>query len=171
MKKLFYSVFVITIFLSACNSSDQSDSEPTEIDTVTETETVIDSVDLARSVTNIPSLWKIEQQTNNMEKLRKPDNDSVSTMTPQSLIQALNTTYPDIQLVLKRISHDTIYIGIPESKRLTEQLGSTGAYNYMATAVYNLTELKKVKFVTFQFKEGDHAEPGTYSRDDFKQLR
>lgn len=171
MKKLLYTALVFTIILSACNSSDQSDSEPIETDTVTETETVVDSGDLARSVTNVPSLWKVEQQNNNAEKLKKPDNDSVSLLTPQTLIQALNATYPDIQLVLNRISHDTIYIGIPKSQGLTEQLGSTGAYNYMATAVYNLTELNKVKFVNFQFQVGDHAEPGTYSRDDFKRLR
>lgn len=171
MKKFFYPALVLTIFLSACNSSDQSDSEPVETDTITETETVVDSADLARSITNIPSLWKVEQSNNNSEKLKKPDNDSVSALTPQSLIQALNLTYPDIQLVLNTISHDTIYISIPESSKLTEELGSTGAYNYMATTVYNLTELRKVKFVNFKFKVGDHAEPGTYTRDDFKQLR
>ncbi len=171
MKKLYFLFFIIIISFPSCNSSNQSDSEPVETDTVTETETVVDSADLARSVTNIPSLWKVEQGNNNREKLKKPDNDSVATLTPQSLIQALNLTYPDIQLVLSRVSHDTIYIGIPRSKRLTEELGSTGAYNYMATAVFNLTELSKVKFVNFQFQAGDHAEPGTYTRDDFRQLR
>ena len=172
MKKLFYPLMICTLLVAACNSSDQSDTEPVETDTITETETVVDSADIARSVTNIPSLWKVEVQTDNTrEKLKKPDNDSVSAMAPQALIDALNQSYPEIHLDLKKISHDTMYIAIPESERLTQQLGSTGAYNYMAIAVYNLTELNNVRFVNFQFKEGDHAAPGTYNRNDFKNLR
>lgn len=172
MKKNFYAPLLFLIVIAACNSSDQSETETIQTDTVTETETYIDSADITPGVTNIPSLWKVELQKNNTtEKLEKPDNDAVASMAPQALIDALNESYPEIHLDLKKISHDTVYVAIPESERLTQQIGSTGAYNYMATAVYNLTELKNVKFVNFQFKEGDHASPGTYNRADFKRLR
>lgn len=172
MKKTFYLALIFALTLTACNSSDPSDTETVTTDTVTETEVVVDSADVARSVTNIPSLWKVETQTDNKsEKLKKPDDDAVASMAPQALVDALNQSYPDIHLDLKSISHDTMYISIPESNRLTQQMGSTGAYNYLATAVYNLTELNKIKYVHFQFTEGDHAAPGTYSRSDFKNLR
>ena len=172
MNKIFYTAFVILLFFVSCNSSDQGDTEIVETDTVTETETVADTADISRVVTNIPSLWKVELQENNTtEKLKKPENDAVASMAPQALIDALNQSYPEIHMDMQKISHDTLYVNIPESERLTQQIGSTGAYNYLATAVYNLTELNNVKFVHFQFKDGDHASPGTYSRDDFKNLR
>jgi len=38
----------------------------------------------------------------------------------------------------------------------------------MATATYTLTEAKGINYVDFDFEEGDHAVPGTYSRESFK---
>ena len=70
-----------------------------------------------------------------------------------------------------KISNDTIFVKIPESEKLTQQLGSTGAYNYMAATVFNLTELDHVKYVKFDFQGGDHASPGVFTREDFKLLR
>jgi len=83
----------------------------------------------------------------------------------------INNNFPDIHLDLVKISHDTIYVKIPDSKKLANEIGDTGAENYLASATFTLTELKNIKFVNIAMQPGDHAEPGVYSRNDFKRLR
>ena len=78
---------------------------------------------------------------------------------------------PEIHLDFIKISHDTIYVKIPNSQNLTSDIGDTGAENYLASTTYTLTEMKNVRYVNIAMKGGDHAEPGVYSRDDFKDLR
>ena len=73
-----------------------------------------------------------------------------------------------IKLEFGKISHDTLYVAIPESAVLTQQMGSSGAYSYIASTTFTLTELKDIKFVTYDFEEGDHLSPGTMKRSDFK---
>jgi len=50
---------------------------------------------------------------------------------------------------------------------LTQRMGSTGADIFLAEATFTLTEHPEIEWVLFQFKEGDHATPGLYSRDNF----
>lgn len=171
MKFVLYSLCFSFLFLAGCTGSDTSDQEPATSDTINETTIETDSSDINPVVTNIPSLWKIEVQPDHTEKLKQPETPAKPKMAPQEMVSALNASYPEIHLDLKKISNDTAYIDIPESAYLSQQIGSTGAYNYMATAVYNLTELDNVRYVHFYFREGDHAAPGTYSREDFKRLR
>lgn len=173
MKSFLYIAFMLMIFFMSCRSSDkQTDKEEVIYDSVVDQPDAVEPFDSSKTIVNVPSLWKVEfGEKNQQEKLKKPEGNELTSLAPAQLVDALNQTYPDIHLDFKNISHDTAYVAIPESDRLTSQIGSTGAYNYMATAVYNLTELKDVKFVNFSFSEGDHAAPGTYSRDDFKRLR
>ncbi len=46
-------------------------------------------------------------------------------------------------------------------------MGTAGAQSYIATITYSLTELAEINYVNFDFKEGDHALPGTYKRTGF----
>ena len=87
------------------------------------------------------------------------------TLTPQKLLDIINTDKIHTDFV--KISGDTIFIAIKESTYLTQQIGTTGAYDFMGTATYTLTELKGIHCVNFNFEEGDHAHPGTYGRKDF----
>jgi hypothetical protein len=43
-------------------------------------------------------------------------------------------------------------------------MGTTGATAYIEAVTYTLTSLKNIHYVEFDFKEGDHAIPGRYSR-------
>jgi len=70
-----------------------------------------------------------------------------------------------------KISNDTIFVSIPNSTYLTQQTGSSGPEGYIAELTYNLTETKNVNYVALQFKKGDHAEAGTFSRSSFKQAQ
>lgn len=170
--KLIISAFVAIVFFG-CNSNEDKNEEVIH-ETVRDTVSVNHSADSAVTIVNNPSLlWTVEMQQNSkLEKLKKPANDSMlESFSPTQLIAALNENFSDVQLQLKKISHDTIYVSIPDSKKLTQEMGSTGAENYLASAVYNLTELKNVKYVNFEMKEGDHAGPGVFSRTDFKRLK
>lgn len=170
--KLIITALVATIFFG-CNSNEDKNEEVIH-ETVRDTVSAPSSVDSAVTITNNPSqLWIVEMQQNSkLEKLKKPANDSLlESFSPTEIIAALNGNFSDVQLQLKKISHDTIYVSIPDSKKLTQEMGNTGAENYLASAVFNLTELKNVKYVNFDMKEGDHAGPGVFSRNDFKRLR
>ena len=83
---------------------------------------------------------------------------------PDSLSPALNT---NVRLELVKTSGDTVYVKIPEAMYLTQQMGSSGPTMYFSEAVYNLTEIPGIKYVNFDFEEGDHASPGTLNRDSF----
>ncbi|HET9429906.1 MAG TPA: hypothetical protein VFO70_01960 [Chitinophagaceae bacterium] len=89
----------------------------------------------------------------------------------QSLIDDINAAWENIRLEFRKLSGDTIYVAIPDSKYLTQQMGSAGAGGYIASVTFNLTELKNIRFVNYDFEEGDHLAPGTFSREDFKNYR
>jgi hypothetical protein len=88
------------------------------------------------------------------------------TLTPQKLISFINKHRGQGKIILDllKTSNDTIYVAIKKSTYLTQKMGTTGADEYVSTTVYTLTELKGIKYVNFAFEEGDHARPGTYSR-------
>jgi hypothetical protein len=92
---------------------------------------------------------------------------AVDSLTAPAIIALLNKQTPEVQLRYKKISGDTIFIKIPNSTYLTQQMGTSGADAYMAALVYNLTEIRGINYVDVKFREGDHAAPGTYARTDF----
>lgn len=164
-------LFAILLLAIGCNSGTNDTEEVINrevIDSVNDSE----ALDPTLAITSKPSLWTVEYEDNsNSEKLKKPDSIQFGKLSATDLINVLNENFADVQLQFDKISHDTIFVKIPDSEKLTQQLGSTGAYNYMATTVYNLTELDHVKYVKFDFKEGDHSSPGVFTREDFKLLR
>lgn len=162
------SVFCL---LFSCNTSDDSKNKAPE-NTASDTAAAIAGppADTFQTVVNPSIVWTVESNDNGSEKLHKPEN-RLDNLSAEELIKLLNENYPDIQLELIKTSHDTVYVSIPDSRKLTEGIGDTGAQNYIASVTYTLTETKKVRFVNFKFKRGDHAEPGVYSREDFTDLR
>jgi len=90
------------------------------------------------------------------------------TLSPAGVVAFLNNNFPPVQLVIEKISGDTLFLKIPNSTYLTQQMGSSGPTTYFAEAVYNLTEIPGINYVRFDFEEGDHAQPGTFNRESFK---
>ena len=99
-----------------------------------------------------------------MKKVEAAGPDSLS---PAAVITYLNTLNTNVRLELVKTSGDTVYVKIPEAMYLTQQMGSSGPTMYFSEAVYNLTEIPGIKYVNFDFEEGDHASPGTLNRDSF----
>lgn len=98
------------------------------------------------------------------------EGDGPGAFSIDSVIAFLNTKYPNVQLAFVRTSHDTLFTRIPESTYLTQQMGSTGPTYFFGEAVYNLTEIPGIRYVNFDFEEGDHALPGTRSRETMEPL-
>lgn len=158
------------IFWSCNSNDDKTQDAPLEVVNDTSS-SAMGSSDTMQTIINRSLIWTVDNDNEGEEKLKKPETAVPETLSSDQLINILNENFPEIHLDLLKISHDTMYVDIPDSKRLSRELGSTGAENYMASATYTLTELKNVKFVNFKFAPGEHAEPGTYSRSDFERLR
>lgn len=74
-------------------------------------------------------------------------------------------------LVLRERGPGVAHVEVVDAEFLTQKMGSTGAHYYLTAATYTLTEAPGVRTVDFMFDEGDHAAPGVYTRDSFKDVR
>ena len=164
--------FAISISsLLSCSSHGKEEKSYRDVeiaDTVVESST-IPREDSSLIKRNKSLLWQVDDTKG--FKLQKPKVPGIDTMSAKNLIQLINNNYDSIHLDYIKTSHDTIYVHIPHSEMLTERIGSTGADIYMASATYSLTELKGIKYVNYDFEEGDHASPGVYNRNNFKNFQ
>jgi len=103
--------------------------------------------------------------------LKKQRIINADTLTAENLIKDVNAGWENVKIVFNKIAHDTLYVRIPNSDFLTQQMGNAGAESYIATTTYNLTELKGITFIHYDFTGGDHLSPGTFSRKDFENYR
>ena len=168
--KLFIVLILSIALMASCTSDNKKNVSPeVEIeDTVFEGAPAYKE-DSTLFVKNKSLLWHVDDTKG--FKLQKPKVPGIDTFSAKSLIQLLNNNSDSIYLDYIKTSHDTIYVHISHSEMLTERIGSTGAEMYMASTTYSLTELKNIKYVNFDFEEGDHASPGVYTRDNFKNFQ
>ena len=166
--KLLISVFICCVIFS-CHSNDKEKATNEEISDSTASAGI--SSDSAKTIINQNMIWTVDDENPEKEQLKKPVNAIPDTFSTAHVIQLINENFPGIQMELIKVSNDTVYVKIPDDKRLTQEIGNTGAENYMASATFTLTELKHIKYVNFALQPGDHAEPGVFSREDFKRLR
>ena len=103
--------------------------------------------------------------------LKKQRTLDADTLHAENLVNDINAAWSNIKLVFVKISNDTLYVTIPESNYLTQQMGTAGAQSYISATTYSLTELAGIKYVNYAFEEGDHLAPGIYNREDFKEFR
>jgi hypothetical protein len=150
--KLLLFLAALIILGSGCNNS-KGDEPNTESDT---------AVNKAYS-------WEstLNDSTQQLE-MKKVETTGPDSLSAEAVVNFINAANPAIKLQLVKTSHDTLYIKIEDAEHLTQRMGSTGPTMYFAAAVYNLTEIPGIRFVNFDFEEGDHAQPGTYNRDTFK---
>lgn len=171
MKKLFLS-FIILCFISilySCSRSSNTDAAEEERDTTYYTSNPNGEMEVNKEATQ--SIWTTEYDTiKNDFVLVKNGGVNRDTISIENIIQELNSATPEVKLQFLKKSKDTVFIAIPESTALTQQMGSSGAVEYIAKATFNITELDGIKYVNYNFKEGDHLSPGTWSRENFKRF-
>lgn len=114
-------------------------------------------------------LWRADlNDSTGMLQMKKELSGISDSLTVPALFNYLDSVNSKIKLDFIKISGDTIYAKIDDATVLTQQMGTTGAMQYMAKTVYNLTELPGIHYVNLNFEEGDHAAPGVYNRESFK---
>lgn len=69
---------------------------------------------------------------------------------------------------LQSVADGVAHIEIINAEYLTQRMGTSGAQNYLAATTFSLTETPGVRAVDFNFPSGDHAAPGVYTRESFK---
>jgi hypothetical protein len=90
-----------------------------------------------------------------------------------SLISGLNERNENIKLEKSGSGHDTIFLTIKDAYYLTAELGSSGAEQYIASVVLNLTSVEGVNYISLDFRPGDHASPGVFGKElisGFKEI-
>ncbi len=154
---------VLILLIIGCNTTQQDDRATGDLDEKSD-------IGSESSVVYDPSdaLWRYDfnQQTEEFEvkQLRSVDRD---TLTGETLERIINKSWPRVQIKFIRTSNDTAFISIPDSKVLTQQMGSAGAESYMISTTFSLTELRGINHVSFDFEEGDHGVPGVYNRNSW----
>jgi hypothetical protein len=154
------------IFLAiGCTTRQQGNRAPDDLDdkSVVRTESSV-------AHESLEAIWKYDfnQQTEAYEvtQLRSVDKE---TLTGETIEKIINKAWPDVQIKFIRTSNDTAYISIPDSKVLTQQMGSAGSESFMVSTTFSITELKGIRFVSYDFEEGDHAVPGVYNRNSWDE--
>lgn len=89
------------------------------------------------------------------------------TLNISNVLEAINRKYPENKLVFEKQNADTVFVKIEDANNLTQASGSTGARVFLAESTYSLTEVPDIRVVFFNFKIGDHATPGAYTRKSF----
>ncbi|MBP6416930.1 MAG: hypothetical protein KA330_10770 [Chitinophagaceae bacterium] len=151
MKKYLIILSACLVIISCNNKADQPGADD---DTATAAELVYS--------------WQavLNDSTGRLE-MKKSEAAGPDSLSPAAVITYLNTLNTNVRLELVKTSGDTVYVKIPDAMYLTQQMGSTGPTLYFSEAVYNLTEIPGIRFVNFDFEEGDHASPGTLNRESF----
>ena len=160
MKKEFYFIIAALLLLFSCQS------EPAR--TVDVKSAAAENIDHTKTLV-VPWIVAINDSTNMMEIKKDPASD-MTNLGPEDIVDALNLKYPKIKLLWVKQTGSKVFVKINDPSYLTQQSGSGGAQAYLAEVTYSLTELKGIVAVNFTFKEGDHAQPGTYTREDFANL-
>ena len=158
MKKLtYYSVLILS--LCGCSRNEEKANKNAQS---AESPTAVPAKTLS-----IPYVVEYNEQTQKNE-LKHDAKDDFTNMSVEDMIKAVNLRYPKIQLELLKTDPDVVHVKINDAAYLSQAMGSSGAQIYMTESTYALTEVKGISSVEFIFQEGDHASPGLYTRESFK---
>lgn len=162
--KIAYVIFLLFTF-SCDNSIQNNNSSQSFLDKedAENHEIALDTSSLTYNLTG--ALWGYRYDTISKDfKVVKLRNFNKDTLTPKIIESIINEVWEKVQIKYLRIQNDTIFIAIPHSEVLTQQMGTTGADEFMISTTYSFTELKGINFVSYDFEFGDHASPGIYNR-------
>lgn len=152
MKK--YSLLFTIFFIYSCGNNSNKEQAVEN-----------DTTDIAKNIYH----WEATlNDTSGLLEIKKMEAVGPDSLSPAAVVDFINKDNTNIHLQLVKTSNDTVYLKIADAAPLTQQMGSTGPTIYMAEVVYNLTTIPGISYVTFDFEEGDHAAPGTFNRESYK---
>jgi hypothetical protein len=128
-----------------------------------------DSAAIADQSKTLVVPWEatLNDSTHMLEIKRNPAAN-MTNLSYLDIVDALNYKYPQIKLEWVKQEGNIVFLKIEDADYLTRESGTVGARAYLAELTYSLTELDGISKVNLSFKEGDHARPGVYEREDFK---
>lgn len=151
--RFIFALFLFYFFTACVSEREEKDVRTPDSETVEEE--------------NTEPIWDYDVEKDIPIKKEKTENEDRSI---QELLQTVNLQYEDkVELEFVKLSHDTLFLKIENSDHLARESGSLGAQAILSTIIFTLTESDSVHYVDLDFVEGDHAAPGTYTRDQFKQ--
>jgi len=159
-------LFLLVILIVSCNRCNNASDNRT-VNTTDSLSSDSISSDTAR-LNDLPWITAIDPKTGNTHLQHFPGK--TADITPQQIIKIANKKYPRIQLQWVKKEGNTAYLRIPDATYLTQSMGSAGAEAYLSEITYSFTEVKDINAINLEFEEGDHASPGIYTRDQFKNL-
>lgn len=160
MKRELYIAFITLFIIVSCQSDTSKDTDENT------TEETAASVDEGKTLV-VPWTIELNESTQLMEIRKNPAAD-MTNLGHLDIVDALNYKYPQIKLEWVKQEGTRAFVKVEDALFLTQQSGTEGARAYLAELTFSLTELKGISEVDISFKEGDHARPGLYSRQDFK---
>lgn len=128
----------------------------------------LDSFDVVIIQPDTVLFWTVNLEKRIKERVFK---DTISITEPESVINGIRSIYPDIDLQFRKVSGDTMYVHIDSASVFTDDMGTYGASEYIATVVLNLTSLANINYVNLDFKEGSHAAPGVFAKERFSRYK
>ncbi len=160
MKRELYIALIALFLLASC----QSDSSKRSME-----EMAADSAAVADQNKTLVVPWEVELNDSTQLMEIKPNPDAnMTNLSYLDIVDALNYKYPQIKLEWVKQEGKKAFVKIQDADYLTRESGTEGARAYLAEVTFSLTELEGISEVDFNFKEGDHARPGVYKREDFK---
>lgn len=149
----------LIILMASCRIDPKKSSENPSADSAA-------LADLSKTL-EVPWIVELNDSTQMMEIKKNPEAN-MTNLTELDIIDALNLKYPQIKLEWVKKEDNKAFVKIEDATFLTTQSGTVGARAYLAEVTFSLTEIKGITEVNFSFKEGDHARPGDYGREDFE---
>jgi hypothetical protein len=157
-------LFLLVLLSVSCNQCNKTSEQRNTSSTDSIKPEKKDSVKLD----DLPWITAIDPKTGNTHLQHLPAKSA--NLTPQQIVEAANKKYPQIQLQWIKKEGNTAYLRINDATYLTQSIGSAGAEAYLSEITYSFTEVEGINSINLDFPEGDHASPGVYTREQFKNL-
>lgn len=162
VKKSLIAIGLILFLITSCQRGNQKE----EITTSAPSSTSPGNLDTTTG-NGLPFFLQYNTENNRFKIIEDKD---IHLTKEEEIVLALNTKYPQIKIEVETRRNDTLFVRIPDATNLTQSMGTTGATSYLVEATYGFTSINGIQVVNYSFTEGDHASPGSYTRDSFSEF-
>ena len=156
-----FSTILFCCLFYACTNDRKEQQDTTDTTIIQQQDTIASEI-----LSDIP--WTAVLDTNTQKYTMVRSNTlNNEVFDTKNVLESINRKYPENNLSFVKQDADTLFVKVEDATYLTQASGSTGARVFLAESTYSLTEIPSVRVVFFDFKVGDHATPGPYTRKSF----